>query len=283
MAPKIEGDGEGLGFLSLPREIRDRIYESVLDFEETTPGKPDEDPERQNYGLCSHPCFFPQRILSTSSGSLLRCNRQIFAELSQTISRCDITYKLEVLLKGDWGKDERYDLNPLRTLSGGLYPTWTKLPASLEHLKYLDINITFHNSAILYGDRALCSPNAMDLLGVLGSLAPGPRAAEPSNPYPSMILREHNDIVHKDLSMSNLDLAIRHSIAQSSPVPPSLHGIAITDILLQKLRNIFCYWNGVSQGHWNVGKIDQSTSPRVNNSVVLDWVPQHRARNPEAP
>lgn len=34
-------------FLSLPCEIRDRIYELILDFEDVPPEAPDEDPERR--------------------------------------------------------------------------------------------------------------------------------------------------------------------------------------------------------------------------------------------
>ncbi|KAL9611920.1 MAG: hypothetical protein Q9204_008989, partial [Flavoplaca sp. TL-2023a] len=177
----------GFHFLNLPRELRDRIYELVLDFEDPPPEAPDEDSERRTIHPKTFSILAPQHLPLPSSGSLLRCNHQVFHELSEAISRCDVTYKLDLVLKGS-REDGSHAIWGNRV---GFYPTWTKLPASLRHLKYVAVNIKLCNYVRLYKPGIRLMPVARKLLHLFGcAFTYGPKFVETSTPCEPFFVQE---------------------------------------------------------------------------------------------
>ncbi|KAI4252875.1 MAG: hypothetical protein L6R42_007797, partial [Xanthoria sp. 1 TBL-2021] len=236
---------EPLIFLSLPREVRDRIYELILDFEVEPSEAPDEDAERGTV----HPKFSnilaPQQLPPTSTANLLRCNRQIFHELSQTISRCDITYKLVLMLKGM--KEDRSHATV------GICPTWTKLPASLRHLKYVDVNIRFCNQAVLWSPGVTCMPTALSLLHLLGcAFAYGPKFAETFGPCEPFFVQEMRVNVDEEYSDK---FSIWYSSNRQTiftRLPDYLAQIARRGVLSRKVRAISFYWRREFRDRWDI-------------------------------
>ncbi|KAL8718566.1 MAG: hypothetical protein Q9225_004313 [Loekoesia sp. 1 TL-2023] len=129
--------------LSLPPEVRDQIYDAILDLD-----APPTDPKYVGYKQIEKgfTCrlHLPTRAPQASSATLLSCNRQLHNELSQAISRraCSasktgLTYSLDLLVEGaDRRKDEYEHLSP----------TWTKMPAlPIKYAKSIHVNFKVQN------------------------------------------------------------------------------------------------------------------------------------------
>ncbi|KAI4274887.1 MAG: hypothetical protein LQ337_003591 [Flavoplaca oasis] len=251
MAPKNQyksSDG-GFHFLNLPRELRDRIYELVLDFEEPPPEAPDEDSERRTIHPKTFSILVPQQLPPPSSGSLLRCNHQVFHELSEAISRCDVTYKLDLVLKG------RREDGP-HAICGdrvGFYPTWTKLPASPRHLKHVAINIRLCNYVVLYKPGIRIMTVARDLLHFFGcAFTYGPKFVESSTPCEPFFIQEMSVNVEKNYTD---ELTIWYTTRQKSTfakLPRYLQRIARQGVLAGKVGAISFYWHGEFRDRWYV-------------------------------
>lgn len=108
-------------FLSLPREIRDRPYDEILNLN-IPPSYPD-----STQGECYHSIIISKSIPQASPTALLECNRRIRAQFSQHISsrsssssRKGLTYTLDLLVQAQ---------NPEPSYRESMYPTWSRLPA----------------------------------------------------------------------------------------------------------------------------------------------------------
>ena len=181
-----------------------------------------------------------QKLAPKSTANLLRCNRQIFHELSQAISRCDITYRLVLMLKG---MEEH----------ANIYPTWTKLPASLRHLKHVDVNTTLCSNAILWSGGITCMPTAQSLFHLLGcAFLYGPKMAETSGPCEPFFVQEMR--VNVDEAYTD-ELSICYSSKQETTftkLPSYLAQIARMGVLFRKLGAISFYWHGEFRDRWNI-------------------------------
>ena len=240
----FEGGAEGTNLLSLPQELRDRIYEWVLHLDVPPPSSPDEDGERRTIYKRLFHIRIPKQVPQTSSSSLLRCNRQISNELSQTIARCGITYGLDILLK-DRGEEQHAIFGD----KVDFYPTWTKLPAPLRHLKYLDINIRLRDFIVLYSQGFRRS-----WIYILGSfflytpIFPEPGSPNDSSaPYYIQELRlniEENcpdelpawGRIHREEFLSKFPAYLRHPEFRAT--------------LLRRLGAISYYWHGEFRDRW---------------------------------
>ncbi|KAL8923755.1 MAG: hypothetical protein Q9172_003001 [Xanthocarpia lactea] len=231
----FEGGAEGTNLLSLPRELRDRIYEWVLHLDVPPPSSPDEDEQRRTvYKRLSH-IRIPKQVPQTSSSSLLRCNRQISNELSQTIARCGITYALDIMLK-DKGEDV-FDAKV------DFYPTWIKLPAPLRHLKYLDVNIRLRDFVVLYSHGFRRS-----WIYILGSVfLYTPIFPEPGSPYDSSApyyIQELRLNVEENCPDKLPAWAPIHREEFLSKFPAYLRHPELRDTLPRRLGAISYYWHG---------------------------------------
>ncbi|KAL8840011.1 MAG: hypothetical protein Q9170_001495 [Blastenia crenularia] len=126
-----------LHLLSLPREIRDRIYDVVLDLETPVPNL-----DSVNYQIPAHFHYsirIPDRIPRSSCAALLCCNHQLESEVSQAVSRRACTsskngliYTLDLLVQGRSRNTGQWDR---------ITPTWTKIPSlPITHAKCLHVN-----------------------------------------------------------------------------------------------------------------------------------------------
>ncbi|KAL8900384.1 MAG: hypothetical protein Q9207_005723 [Kuettlingeria erythrocarpa] len=103
--------------LLLPREIRDQIYETLLDLD--VPPKPSS--TSSTLKQLTPSLFVPERIPRPPSAALLNCNRQLRSEVSQHLSRRSLTYSLDLLLL----TFANVDPNARRRV----IPEWTTIPA----------------------------------------------------------------------------------------------------------------------------------------------------------
>lgn len=100
--------------LSLPKEIRDQIYEAFLDLE--VPLTLSTSATLKKLSSC---LFIPERIPRPLSAALLNCNRQLRSEVSHALSRRSSTYSLDLLLL------KLVNMDPRRQI----IPEWTSIPA----------------------------------------------------------------------------------------------------------------------------------------------------------
>ena len=120
--------------LTLPREVRDKIYSLVLSIPAAPPVSPTEAGVRYEERVNGNrKVLYP--VLSTYNGNtlnLLHCNRQIRQELcdylkNPRITR-EITYELDLMLQGCT-----------------LWPTWTNLPYPATAMEHLEVNLRLFN------------------------------------------------------------------------------------------------------------------------------------------
>ncbi|MCJ1382656.1 hypothetical protein MMC17_005769 [Xylographa soralifera] len=145
-------------FLELPREIRDEIYQYLLEPEDEPPQSA-KHAFRDRHFPIKHPRFVDphfanmQRSLVpriiyqnklpligyTACLGLARTNKQLHNEISQLTasrtSRPESSYKIDIIM------DRR------------CYPTWTSLPTSPRNVRYVDVNLRIFCTKNWFGDR----------------------------------------------------------------------------------------------------------------------------------
>lgn len=128
-------------FLTLPRELRDEIYISLLlQSKLPPPASPSEaGPLRK---LAQFPFFIHQRMYYTDtlppipSLSLLSCCRQTRREVQATLGRKDLAERRRATV---------YELDCM-VQDSNAWPTWTRLPGSLARVHMLEVNLRFFPS-----------------------------------------------------------------------------------------------------------------------------------------
>ncbi|KAL8830020.1 MAG: hypothetical protein Q9170_005921 [Blastenia crenularia] len=106
--------------LSLPPEIRNLIYDAVLDLGTPAPVAPGRFIYLDEYIYVGYSVFIPNQVPDASSAAFFCCNHQIRSELSQQILQKVLRYSLSILLQGT--DDATHE--PEQVI-----PTWTKIPA----------------------------------------------------------------------------------------------------------------------------------------------------------
>lgn len=165
-------------FLSLPRELRDHIYNAVLGTSIPPPASPASAVDRWENGNpwgADHGIVYERRPASIFCLGLLCCNRQISGEMKSAIARkCDgseggVTYKLDIMVQ-----------------HMQLWPTWTSIPASPQHMRHVEVEIrifTYSDLKFRYDRRHMPGAVAMHLLRLLsGFLTHGPLFIPQSKP-----------------------------------------------------------------------------------------------------
>lgn len=157
-------------FLSLPREIRDHIYNDVLESSIPPPASPASAVDRwenDNPWGADHGIVYERRPASIFCLGLLCCKRQIAAEMRAAIARKSkepeggITYKLDIMVQ-----------------HMQLWPTWISVPASPQHMRHVEVEIrifTYSDLEFRYDRRHMPGAVAMHLLPLLsGFFTHGP-------------------------------------------------------------------------------------------------------------
>ncbi|KAL8671764.1 MAG: hypothetical protein Q9168_003735 [Polycauliona sp. 1 TL-2023] len=262
-------DGGGFDFLGLPPELRDSIYKLLLDFESPPPRDPAKVPER--HAMYPEDGSFPTNIMITqrlppiSCGGLMCSNRQIFNELSHAISRSDITYKLDLMFKTT--REPGTQDNDFSTVI--CYPTWTKRPASLSHIKFLDVNIRLNSWTKLTRPGINIMPVARVLLHLLGrGFLYGPGFAPPSSsPRKRFFVQEMR--VNVDENYTDEISIFMSSIYETTfaRLPRFLERIASAGVLSGKLGAISAYWHGEFGDRWDV----EPSRALKSKNVAREW------------
>lgn len=130
-----------------------------------------------------HGIVYERRPASISCLGLLCCNRQISGEMKSAITRKSndpeggVTYKLDIMVQ-----------------HVQLWPTWTAIPASPQHMRHVEVDIrifTYSDLEFRYDRRHIPGAVAMHLLRLLsGFLAHGPLFISHSKPLPCTLRLE---------------------------------------------------------------------------------------------
>ncbi|KAI9659842.1 MAG: hypothetical protein M1821_001193 [Bathelium mastoideum] len=128
--------------LSIPRELRDGIYNLLISQAVDPPSSPDFPYERRAFrstedvrnalevfdGLIFLPTAAAHSV--TPCTSLLRCNKQLRNEVLAALERhgktCKTSYKLDIMIT-----------------QSAICPTWLSFPWATEHIDMLEVNIRF--------------------------------------------------------------------------------------------------------------------------------------------
>ncbi|KAI4196054.1 MAG: hypothetical protein LQ346_003309 [Caloplaca aetnensis] len=148
--------------LLLPREIRDQIYEALLDLE--VPLRPST--TSATLKQLSPSLFVEEHIPQSQVAGLFNCDRQLRSELSQALSRRSLTYALNLLFLSFVRVDE-----PRRRV----VPDWTSIPAlPIIHAKCIQIKLQMRQWAEYRHRPRVSSEYAqaerMTLLSLVGRL-----------------------------------------------------------------------------------------------------------------
>lgn len=173
-------------FLSLPRELRDHIYNAVLETATPPPASPASAVDRwenDNPWGADHGIVYERRLASIFCLGLLCCNRQISGEMKSAIARKTndpeggVTYKLDIMVQ-----------------HMQLWPSWTSIPASPQHVRHVEVDIrifTYSDLEFRCDHRYMPGAVAMHLLRLLsGFLAHGPLFIPHSKPLPNILRLE---------------------------------------------------------------------------------------------
>ncbi|KAL8748953.1 MAG: hypothetical protein Q9184_007009 [Pyrenodesmia sp. 2 TL-2023] len=253
--------------LSLPLEIREQIYDHVLDLNVSCF---DTQTIQEHYAL-----FIPRRIPRASAAAVLRCNRQIYMELSQRLasrvaptSRNGLTYELKVVLEGT-------KPNPYHGIR--IYPTWTKIPMlPISYAKCLYVYLqgrAYGNSNRHFdfeGDRGL-GQSTQDLLNLLARFFAYGATFNADKPMlrpqyveelvvdvlPVEVLHLHAEH-DRDGPINNPDREMRESLG-------FLDMVAKSGLLFGRLGRISAYVDGKYKQQWKV--IHQE----ITEDIVKEW------------
>ena len=143
-------------FLLLPREIRDRIYDDVLNEMFRRPESPIEENDdriEEDQGWGSN--FFEHTLPTISCLGLLGCSRQVADELREAISRINIGTETGI----------QYQLD-LMIWDASMQPTWLSLPAPRHFLKSVrvDFRIFRHGEFEWTGNRPILGQYLLQML-----------------------------------------------------------------------------------------------------------------------
>ncbi|KAL8703370.1 MAG: hypothetical protein Q9201_003455 [Fulgogasparrea decipioides] len=267
--------------LQLPRELRDRIYDAVLDLETPVPDSTYSTTKRRTIASRKgRTIYLPLELPAISSGNLLRCNRQVFGELSQTISSRNstrsrgLTCKLDLMIQGrDPGQDEDdYCLLCKDEDSQAIFPTWVSLPAPISHLKHVHVNFRVRNQATLSwagdGGPGWTTQSLLHLLGCFFAYGPSfTEARKPREPFWIDELRLDADEVDRG--------------RQRRPVFTYLCSflgmVAGSGVLGGRLGKLSLYHTDMLHQEWAVINHDD-VSKTVEEWSRYGWVPQEMTR-----
>ncbi|MCJ1259611.1 hypothetical protein MMC24_007450 [Lignoscripta atroalba] len=154
--------GSSATFLTLPRELRDRVYKNVLEAEIQRPASPNESTsarlEFRVHPLIGGAILYERKPVDIACLGLLYCNRQISSETQEAIALKNkahaegVTYKLDCMV--------RYQ---------HLTPTWLSLPAPPRYLQNIkvDVRMFSYSNSQFFGDGG---PGSLtkNLLALLG-------------------------------------------------------------------------------------------------------------------
>lgn len=253
------------GFLQLPREIRDRIYEELLDVEFPIP-----DPielEKERHSLTSRRggiIHVVNHLLPISTGSLIRCCREIFDELSETIERISasargITCKLDLMIHGPGA-----DGGPQRIL-----PSWAALPAPMSSIKNVHVSFrTIRPEKLRWigdGGPASFTQALLHLLGCF--FAYGPSLEDGKSQGPHRIEELKIELEKDDKGLSG-----RPRRAVFTELYRFLRMVAGSGVLGGRLGKLSLYVAGTLAGEWEVMKYEDN-SRTVQEWAKYGWVP----------
>ncbi|KAL8691408.1 MAG: hypothetical protein Q9218_003361 [Villophora microphyllina] len=246
-------------FLQLPRELRDPIYEAVLDLETTTP-------DLVTPGIERHPLtsrkggsiLVLDDLPATSSGSLMRCCRQVRIELSESIlhksaSSQGLTSKLDLTVNG----------------SGQILPIWNAIPAPISNIKSVYVNFHVHNREKLDwigdGGPAHFTQALLHLLGCF--FAYGPSFEDQKSQAPSWIEELRLDVAQDDRCENRSRL---RSVVGN--LTTFLSMVAHSGVVGGRLGKLSLYTAGTLVERWDVSKYGDC-SETVREWSAYGWVP----------
>lgn len=117
-------------FLLLPREIRDRIYEQLLDLEVPAPRSFQANSDRREEYFKRSCIKHARQPLQIPSLGLLSCSHQVSDEMHQAIKHRND--------RDEYGIEYKLDLSIWATF---VEPTWLSLPVPAKYVKSLNLNI----------------------------------------------------------------------------------------------------------------------------------------------
>lgn len=192
-----------IGFLQLPREIRDHIYEAILD----SAGQGQQPPKMRTI-VAKNPVIcekgYPQGIIyhyhgknstpSISCAGLLGSNHQISDEMVEIIMRRNKTTK-------EGGVQYKLHLVACRK---SLLPTWLSLPAPLKYLRrlHVDLQLSTQEEFEWVGSIGYLAELSLQLL--LRFFRSGPKLSEDVEKLPQQQEQLRNGMPYLDLATINL-------------------------------------------------------------------------------
>ncbi|KAI4109023.1 MAG: hypothetical protein L6R37_000741 [Teloschistes peruensis] len=245
-------------FLQLPREIRDRIYEKLLDVEFPVPDPIDSKAERHHLASRREGTIrFVNHLPAISTGGLARCCHQIFDELSRTIERRSasargITCKLDLMIHGP---EERFREEQI-------FPSWTALPAPMSSVN--NVHVTFRTVKpeklfwVGCGGPGYFTQSLLHLLACF--FAYGPSFENRKSQAPSWIEELRVDLEEDDRALRG---------GGHRTVFGGLRGflgmVAESGVLGGRLGKLSFYVAGTISNEWEVKKHED------NSSTVREW------------
>ncbi|KAL8872447.1 MAG: hypothetical protein Q9174_001917 [Haloplaca sp. 1 TL-2023] len=245
-------------FLHLPRELRDRIYDEVLDLSDPVPDMEASVQGRRALASTRRISITP-KLPSSASSSLRRCNRQISEEVFQMIRRRGASYshgltsKLDLLLQGS----EPGDRGNVK-----LFATWIALPAPMLYTNKVHVNVRVSNPEGLFwigcGGPGYTTTDLMHLLGCF--FAYGPSFEKATRSCTPILIRELClDVVENDEKE-------RYSVYRE--LSYFLGCVARNGVLGGKLHKIFILIAGTLRREFEVIK---DTDPSTIAATVKEW------------
>ncbi|KAL9577472.1 MAG: hypothetical protein Q9212_006342 [Teloschistes hypoglaucus] len=251
-------------FLQLPREIRDRIYEELLDVEFPIPDSIDSKEERH--------CLASRRggtirvvnhLPAFSAGGLARCCHQIFDELSGAIKRRSasargITGKLDLMIHGP---DEHHGQERI-------YPSWTALPIPMSSIHNVHVTFRTVKPEELFwvgdGGPGFFTRALLHLLGCF--FAYGPSFEDGKSQAPNWIEELRIDLENDDRAFRRGRRSVFRQLSNF------LEWVAVSGVLAGRLGKLSLYVAGTISDEWEVKKYEDNSST-VGEWSRYGWVP----------
>ncbi|KAI4204279.1 MAG: hypothetical protein LQ350_001259 [Teloschistes chrysophthalmus] len=252
-------------FLQLPREIRDRIYEELLDVEFPIPDPIDSKEERLRLASRRGGSIrVVNHLPAISTGGLARCCHQIFDELSGTIERRSasargITGKLDLMIHGP---EERHRQERI-------FPSWTALPAPMSSIKIIHVTFRTIKPETLFwvgdGGPGFFTQALLHLLGCF--FAYGPSFEDGKSQAPNWIEELRMDLETDDRALRG---GGRRSVC--GQLKRFLMTVSCSGVLGGRLGKLSLYVAGTLSDEWEVKKYEDNLST-VREWSQYGWIP----------
>lgn len=146
------------GIFKLPREVRDQIYEEILDISIDPPSSPAEEEDDRREEDQGWGCMYYQRNLpSTNLEGLLGCSQRTRREVLDLIGEYGVRYKLDLMI---W--------------ENSLQPTWLELPAPPKYVREVVVDIRmFDHHGPQWGETGILGQYLLQMLRRFLQLGPG--------------------------------------------------------------------------------------------------------------